>query len=276
MRTEQSQALFDAARARIPGGVNSPVRAFGRVGGRPLFVTRAEGVTIWDADDNAYMDFVGSWGPMFLGHNHAAIREAVADQLQRGTSYGAPTAAEVELAERVCEMVPSMDMVRLTSSGTEATMSALRLARAFTGRDGFVKFRGGYHGHGDAFLVEAGSGAAGTPAVARSVAGAVPGRCKSGGSQTAAAARPAQRAAVSATGRIMPRPGEIRVGQRHRRRRGGAAGASSSGCRCAGSSRAAARLRASAASRSARSAGGCARILRLSKPPRAAGIGTPA
>ncbi len=160
MRTEQSQALFDAARARIPGGVNSPVRAFGRVGGRPLFVTRAEGVTIWDADDNAYMDFVGSWGPMFLGHNHAAIREAVADQLQRGTSYGAPTAAEVELAERVCEMVPSMDMVRLTSSGTEATMSALRLARAFTGRDGFVKFRGGYHGHGDAFLVEAGSGAA--------------------------------------------------------------------------------------------------------------------
>ncbi len=160
MRTDRSKQLFDAARARIPGGVNSPVRAFGRVGGQPLFVTRAEGVTIWDADGNAYMDFVGSWGPMFLGHDHPAIRDAVADQLARGTSYGAPTEAEVELAERVCDMVPSIDMVRLTSSGTEATMSALRLARAFTGRDAFVKFRGGYHGHGDAFLVEAGSGAA--------------------------------------------------------------------------------------------------------------------
>jgi len=160
MRTERSQALFDAACSRIPGGVNSPVRAFGRVGGRPLFVTRAEGVQIWDADDNAYIDFVGSWGPMFLGHNHPAIRAAVADQLERGTSYGAPTAAEVELAERVCGMVPSIDMLRLTSSGTEATMSALRVARAYTGRDAFVKFRGGYHGHGDAFLVEAGSGAA--------------------------------------------------------------------------------------------------------------------
>lgn len=160
MRTQRSEALFDTARTRIPGGVNSPVRAFGKVGGRPLFVTRAEGVTIWDADDNAYIDFVGSWGPMFLGHNHPAIREALADQLHRGTSFGAPTEAEVEFAERICAMVPSVEMVRLTSSGTEATMSALRVARAYTGREAFVKFRGGYHGHGDAFLVEAGSGAA--------------------------------------------------------------------------------------------------------------------
>jgi glutamate-1-semialdehyde 2,1-aminomutase len=160
MRTHRSEALFDTALTRIPGGVNSPVRAFGRVGGRPLFITRAEGVTVWDADDNAYIDFVGSWGPMFLGHNHPAIREALADQLNRGTSFGAPTAAEVEFAERICGMVPSVEMVRLTSSGTEATMSALRVARAYTGREAFVKFRGGYHGHGDAFLVEAGSGAA--------------------------------------------------------------------------------------------------------------------
>lgn len=160
MRTQRSEALFDTALNRIPGGVNSPVRAFGRVGGRPLFITRAEGVTIWDADENSYIDFVGSWGPMFLGHNHPAIRAAIADQLERGTSFGAPTAAEVEFAERICGMVPSVEMVRLTSSGTEATMSALRVARAYTGREAFVKFRGGYHGHGDAFLVEAGSGAA--------------------------------------------------------------------------------------------------------------------
>ena len=160
MRTQRSEALFDTALNRIPGGVNSPVRAFGRVGGRPLFITRAEGVTIWDADENSYIDFVGSWGPMFLGHNHPAIRDAIADQLDRGTSFGAPTAAEVEFAERICGMVPSVEMVRLTSSGTEATMSALRVARAYTGREAFVKFRGGYHGHGDAFLVEAGSGAA--------------------------------------------------------------------------------------------------------------------
>ncbi|HSM04271.1 MAG TPA: glutamate-1-semialdehyde 2,1-aminomutase [Longimicrobiales bacterium] len=160
METRRSQDLFDAARKIIPGGVNSPVRAFRSVGGEPLFIARAEGATVWDADGNAYLDFVGSWGPMLLGHNHPAIRTAVARALDHGTSFGAPTAGEVELAGRVVEMVPSVEMVRLVSSGTEATMSALRLARAFTGRDGVIKFRGGYHGHGDAFLVEAGSGAA--------------------------------------------------------------------------------------------------------------------
>ena len=160
METRESQTLFAAAREVIPGGVNSPVRAFRSVGGDPLFIARADGATVWDVDGNAYLDFVGSWGPMLLGHNHPAIRAAVSEALSGGTSFGAPTGGEVELARRVVEMVPSVEMVRLVSSGTEATMSALRLARAFTGRDGVVKFRGGYHGHGDAFLVEAGSGAA--------------------------------------------------------------------------------------------------------------------
>ena len=160
MNTARSQALFETAQAFIPGGVNSPVRAFGSVGGEPLFVARAEGAHLWDADGNRYLDFVGSWGPMLLGHNHPVIREAVAEALKNGTSFGAPTEREVTLAELIVEMVPSVEMVRLVNSGTEATMSALRLARAYTGRNGFIKFRGGYHGHGDAFLVEAGSGAA--------------------------------------------------------------------------------------------------------------------
>jgi glutamate-1-semialdehyde 2,1-aminomutase len=160
VETRESQKLFAAAQAVIPGGVNSPVRAFRSVGGEPLFIARADGATVWDVDGNAYLDFVGSWGPMLLGHNHPAIRAAVSQALSGGTSFGAPTGGEVELARRVVEMVPSVEMVRLVSSGTEATMSALRLARAYTGRDGVVKFRGGYHGHGDAFLVEAGSGAA--------------------------------------------------------------------------------------------------------------------
>ncbi|MEJ2540402.1 MAG: glutamate-1-semialdehyde 2,1-aminomutase [Gemmatimonadota bacterium] len=160
MDTRESRTLFADARTVIPGGVNSPVRAFRSVGGEPLFLRRAEGATVWDVDGNAYLDFVGSWGPMLLGHNHPEIREAVATALRHGTSFGAPTPGEVELARRVVALVPSVEMVRLVSSGTEATMSALRLARAHTGRDGFIKFRGGYHGHGDAFLVEAGSGAA--------------------------------------------------------------------------------------------------------------------
>jgi glutamate-1-semialdehyde 2,1-aminomutase len=144
----------------MPGGVNSPVRAFGSVGGNPVFIERAAGATIWDIDGNAYLDYVGSWGPMILGHSHPAVREAVERAVAKGTSFGAPTEAEVELAELIVEMVPSVEVVRLVNSGTEATMSAARLARAATGRTKVIKFRGGYHGHADTFLVEAGSGAA--------------------------------------------------------------------------------------------------------------------
>jgi glutamate-1-semialdehyde 2,1-aminomutase len=160
MGLAQSQALFRRARKRIPGGVNSPVRAFGAVGGSPVFIADAAGAEVRDADGNAYIDYVGSWGPMILGHGHPAVLRALNGALARGTSFGAPTEAEVELAELVAEIVPSIDLLRLVNSGTEATMSALRLARAFTGRDKVVKFRGGYHGHGDSFLVAAGSGAA--------------------------------------------------------------------------------------------------------------------
>ena len=157
---EESRRLFSRAKETMPGGVNSPVRAFGRVGGQPIFIKRARGSTVWDADGTAYLDYVGSWGPMILGHAHPAIEEQVAIALTGGTSFGAPTAAEVELAELVVEMVPSIEVVRLVNSGTEATMSAVRLARAATGRSMMIKFRGGYHGHADSFLVEAGSGAA--------------------------------------------------------------------------------------------------------------------
>jgi glutamate-1-semialdehyde 2,1-aminomutase len=157
---EQSRRLYARAKEIIPGGVNSPVRAFGRVGGQPIFIKRARGATVWDADGTAYLDYVGSWGPMILGHAHPAIEEQVAIALTGGTSFGAPTAAEVELAELVVGMVPSIEVVRLVNSGTEATMSAVRLARAATGRSVMIKFRGGYHGHADSFLVEAGSGAA--------------------------------------------------------------------------------------------------------------------
>lgn len=160
MDTPRSHELFETAGRSIPGGVNSPVRAFGRVGGVPLFITRAAGTTLWDADGHAYLDYVGSWGPMLLGHAHHAIEAAVVAAAAKGTSFGAPTSAEIELAEKVIAMVPSIELVRFVNSGTEATMSALRVARAATGRDGMLKFRGGYHGHGDAFLVEAGSGAA--------------------------------------------------------------------------------------------------------------------
>ncbi len=158
--TEASSRLYESACRVIPGGVNSPVRAFGGVGGTPRFIAEAHGARVIDADGVEYVDYVGSWGVMLLGHDHPVVREAIADALRHGTSFGAPTAAEVALAERIVSLVPSIDQVRLVNSGTEATMSAIRLARGVTGAPGVVKFRGGYHGHGDAFLVEAGSGAA--------------------------------------------------------------------------------------------------------------------
>ena len=157
---ERSSDLFKRAKQIIPGGVNSPVRAFGSVGGAPLFLNRADGATVWDVDGNAFLDYVGSWGPMLLGHNHPAVRDAVTEAARDGMSFGAPTPGEVDLAELVVEMVPSVEVVRFVNSGTEATMSAVRLARAVTGMPKIVKFRGGYHGHADSFLVEAGSGAA--------------------------------------------------------------------------------------------------------------------
>lgn len=160
MSRPTSESLFAEARALIPGGVNSPVRAFGSVGGAPVFFERAEGASLWDVDGQEYLDYVGSWGPMILGHNHPDVRRALEVALAGGTSFGAPSPGEVELARLVTSMVPSVELVRLVNSGTEATMSALRLARAVTGRPGVIKFRGGYHGHADAFLVEAGSGAA--------------------------------------------------------------------------------------------------------------------
>jgi glutamate-1-semialdehyde 2,1-aminomutase len=156
----RSAELFNRAKRIIPGGVNSPVRAFGSVGGYPLFIQRASGATVWDVDGNAFLDYVGSWGPMLLGHNHPAVEQALTAAHRNGTSFGAPTPGEVELAELVVEMVPSVEVVRFVNSGTEATMSAVRLARAVTGRPKVVKFRGGYHGHADSFLVEAGSGSA--------------------------------------------------------------------------------------------------------------------
>jgi len=156
----QSEALFERALRLMPGGVNSPVRAFKAVGGTPLFIRQAEGSRIWDADGKAYIDYVGSWGPMIFGHAFAPVVEAVQQAAAKGTSYGAPCAAEVELADRVVRLVPSIEKVRFVSSGTEATMSALRLARGFTGRRKFLKFEGCYHGHADALLVAAGSGVA--------------------------------------------------------------------------------------------------------------------
>jgi glutamate-1-semialdehyde 2,1-aminomutase len=155
-----SEQLFAAAQKVIPGGVNSPVRAFRAVGGQPLFIERAEGAYIWDADGNRYIDYVLSWGPLILGHAHPAVVQALQAAIPRGTSYGAPTALETELAELVGEMVPSAEQVRFVNSGTEATMSILRLARAYTGRDKIIKLQGNYHGHADFLLVQAGSGVA--------------------------------------------------------------------------------------------------------------------
>ena len=177
-----SAALFARACRVTPGGVNSPVRAFRRVGGDPFFVRRGAGAHIEDVDGNRYIDFVMSWGPLMLGHAHPAIVEAVGRAAACGTSYGAPCAAEVELAEAVCARMPAVEMVRFVNSGTEATMSAVRLARAATGRDGILKFSGCYHGHGDAFLVQAGSGVAtlglpdspGVPAVFAALTRTVP------------------------------------------------------------------------------------------------------
>ncbi|HSR69339.1 MAG TPA: glutamate-1-semialdehyde 2,1-aminomutase [Acidobacteriota bacterium] len=154
----RSEALFARARAVMPGGVNSPVRAFKAVGGSPPFIASAQGCRLVDADGGEYIDYVGSWGPMILGHSRPEVVKAIQQTAARGSSYGAPTELEVDLAEKVCSLVPSIDMVRLVNSGTEATMSALRVARAFSGRDLIFKFDGCYHGHGDSFLVQAGSG----------------------------------------------------------------------------------------------------------------------
>jgi len=160
MGRSDSRTLFAAAEQVMPGGVNSPVRAFRGVGGTPFFVERAEGPHLVDVDGRSYIDFLGSWGPLILGHAPAAVVEAVAEAARRGTSYGAPTAGEVELAQAIARVLPSMEMVRLVSSGTEASMSAIRLARGATGRDVIVKFDGCYHGHADSLLVKAGSGGA--------------------------------------------------------------------------------------------------------------------
>ncbi len=155
----RSETLFEKAQQHIPGGVNSPVRAFRGVGGTPIFFRKASGSKVYDEDDRSYIDYVGSWGPMILGHNHPSIIEAVHKQVDLGLSFGAPTAIEISMADAVCEIIPSMDMVRMVNSGTEATMSAIRLARGYTGRDKILKFEGCYHGHSDSLLVKAGSGA---------------------------------------------------------------------------------------------------------------------
>ena len=157
--TENSQRLFQQADRVMPGGVNSPVRAFKSVGGTPRFIQRAEGAYLIDVDGNRYIDYIGSWGPMIAGHAHPKVIEAVQKAVVDGLSFGAPVAGEVAMAERIVELVPGIEQVRLTNSGTEATMSALRLARGYTGRERFIKFEGCYHGHGDSFLVKAGSGA---------------------------------------------------------------------------------------------------------------------
>lgn len=155
---KNSQALFEEAQKTIPGGVNSPVRAFKGVGGTPPFIKRAEGAYLYDVDGNRYIDYVGSWGPMIAGHANPEVIEAVKAASENGLSFGAPTEIEVTMSQKICELVPSIEMVRMVSSGTEATMSAIRLARGFTGRDDIVKFEGCYHGHGDSLLVKAGSG----------------------------------------------------------------------------------------------------------------------
>ena len=156
---KQSQKLFNHSQWVIPGGVNSPVRAFGSVGGIPLFIQRGRGAQIWDVDGNVYLDYVGSWGPLILGHAHPEVVKAVQRAAEKGLSFGAPTEAELQMASLLVQLVPSMEQVRLVSSGTEATMSAIRVARGFTGRNKIIKFEGCYHGHADSLLVKAGSGA---------------------------------------------------------------------------------------------------------------------
>jgi glutamate-1-semialdehyde 2,1-aminomutase len=157
--TSHNQQLFDESQKFIPGGVNSPVRAFRSVGGTPLFFQRGQGAYVWDVDGKRYTDYVGSWGPMIVGHCHPDVVKAVQDAAARGLGFGAPTASELEMAELLCKLLPSLEMVRMVSSGTEATMSAIRLARGFTGRSRIIKFEGCYHGHSDGLLVKAGSGA---------------------------------------------------------------------------------------------------------------------
>ena len=159
MELSKSEALFAEAQRYIPGGVNSPVRSFRAVGGTPPFIARGQGSHVWDVDGNEYIDYLGSWGPLVLGHAHPAVVEALRRAAEGGTSFGAPVEGEVELARLVCTALPSVEMVRLVNSGTEACMSAIRLARAFTGRDKIIKFAGCYHGHADGLLVRAGSGA---------------------------------------------------------------------------------------------------------------------
>lgn len=159
MKTDRSHALFTRAQALMPGGVNSPVRAFKSVGGEPFFAQRADGPHVFDADGNRYVDYVGSWGPMIVGHNHPAVLDAVITTARNGLSFGIPNPLEVTMAETITRLIPSCEMVRMVNSGTEATLSAIRLARGATGRDRIVKFEGCYHGHGDSFLVKAGSGA---------------------------------------------------------------------------------------------------------------------
>ena len=160
MNISTSQQLFSRAQQSIPGGVNSPVRAFKSVGGTPLFIKHAKGTYLFDADDNRYIDYIASWGPMILGHAYEPVVKAIQEKALLSTSYGAPTALEIEMAELIISMVPNVDLIRMVSSGTEACMSALRLARGYTGRNKFIKFEGCYHGHADAFLVKAGSGLA--------------------------------------------------------------------------------------------------------------------
>ncbi len=159
MNFTKSINQFDRARKSLPGGVNSPARAFKSVGGNPVFITRAKGAKMWDIDGNEYIDYVSSWGPMIVGHADERVIKAITEAAQRGTSYGAPTVGETDMAEQIKKMKPSMDIVRMVNSGTEACMSALRLARGYTGRNKFIKFEGCYHGHADSFLIKAGSGA---------------------------------------------------------------------------------------------------------------------
>ena len=160
MQINNSVNLYNRAQKSIPGGVNSPVRAFGSVGGNPIFMKRAKGAYLYDADGNRYIDFIASWGPMILGHGHPEIIEAVKERIEEAISFGAPTEAEIEMAELVKSMAPNVDLVRMVNSGTEACMSAIRVARGYTGRNKFIKFEGCYHGHADSFLVKAGSGMA--------------------------------------------------------------------------------------------------------------------
>ncbi|MEP7319571.1 MAG: aminotransferase class III-fold pyridoxal phosphate-dependent enzyme, partial [Panacibacter sp.] len=160
MNIDKSISLFSRAQESIPGGVNSPVRAFKSVGGTPLFISKAKGAYLYDADGNKYIDYIASWGPMIFGHAYEPLVKAIQEQALYSTSYGAPTELEIKMAELIKSMVPNVDLIRMVSSGTEACMSALRVARGYTGRNKFIKFEGCYHGHADAFLVKAGSGVA--------------------------------------------------------------------------------------------------------------------